>query len=120
TTNQWRRTNLPLWSLLQLLAHEFIQGKIAVARRTVKPMQLEMLGEFGQSHEALEGGLLHLFDVTESHVIGDESADLFRDVVRKSQAPANLLRHTRSDFRMLIKPNAVGRYAKCWRLADVM
>ena len=52
----------------------------------VEAVQGEVLVEAGQAEEALEGGLLHLEDVAEAHVVGDEGEDLGGVVVGEAQA----------------------------------
>jgi hypothetical protein len=49
-------------------------------------MQGEVLIESGQAEKALEGGLLHLEDVAEAHVVADEGKDLSGVIAREAQA----------------------------------
>ena len=86
-------------------------------------MQLEMLVEAVQPDEALERGGLHLRDVLEAQVVGDQRGDLRGILIRESEPPANLLRHARADLDVLVEPDAAvgpGGRREGGRLADVV
>ncbi len=86
-------------------------------------MQLEMLREAVKPNEALQRSRLHLRDILKTKVVGNQCNNLGRILIRESEPSANLLRHPRSYFDVLVKPNAtVGTH---WRregggLADVV
>ena len=70
-----------------------------MARKAIEPVQFEMLLEMIEAHEALQGGKLHLADILEAQVIGDERDDLRGVVVREAQAAADVFCHFGADLR---------------------
>ena len=67
--------------LRQEALDEIVGAEIAVAREAIEPVQFEMLLETIEAYEALEGGKLHLADVFEAQVMGNEGDDLGRVVI---------------------------------------
>lgn len=51
-------------------------AEFAVTGTAIQPVKLQVLIEPGKAKKAFEGGLLHLRDVAEAHVILDERDDL--------------------------------------------
>ena len=82
-----------------------------------------MFVELGEADEALEGGLAHLGNVLELHVIGDESFDLVGVVVGKAETTAEIVGHADANFDMAVEADTVSGFrsgAEGGRLADVM
>ena len=81
-----------------------------MAREAIEAVQFEMLLEMIEADEALQGGELHLGDIFEAQVIGNEGGDLRGVVIRKAQAAADFFRHF---ARRLRRGDRIG----CGRLA---
>src|SRR6202789_3286578 len=79
-----------------------------------------MLFKVRQTEESLEGRLLHLAHIGETHVVGDEQQDLLGVVVGKAEAAANFFRNADSHFHVPVKTNAVRGSAKGGRLPNVV
>ncbi len=91
-----------------------------MAAEAIDAVQLQVLVELRQAHEALQRRLLHSLDIGKAHVIRDQRRDLLGIFVGEMQAPANLLRHAHPDLDVAVEANAVGRDAKGRRLADIV
>ena len=74
-----------------------------MAREAIEPVQFEVFFEMIEAHEALEGGELHLPDVFEAQVIGDERYDLRRVVIGKAETAADFFRHFSADLNVAIE-----------------
>ena len=97
--------------------------QFAVAGLAIETMKFEVFVELGKADETLEGGLAHLGDVFELHVIGDEGFDLVGVVVGKAEATAEIVGHADADFDMAVEADtdsSFGGGAEGGRLADVM
>src|ERR1700757_1617623 len=86
-------------------------------------MKLEVLTELRETHEAFKGGLAHLGDVFELHVVGDEGLNLAGVVVGEAEPAAKFFGHADTDFDMAVETDAVagfGSRAESGGLADVV
>jgi len=79
-----------------------------VGGESVEAMQGEVLVEARQAEESLEGGLLHLEDVAEAHVVGDEREDLGGVVAREAQAGEDGLTDADAGLDVAVEADAVG------------
>lgn len=108
-----------------LLFGEVVEAEVTVAGGAVEPVEGEVLVEAGQAEEALEGGLLHLEDVSEAHVIVDEGDDLGGVVVGEAKAIQHNLGDADADLDVAVEADAVVffmgiRRAEGGRLPDVV
>ena len=97
--------------------------EFAMARLAIEAVKFEVFIELRKTDEALEGGLAHLGDVFELHVIGDESLDLVGVVVGKTKTSAEGIRHADADLDVAIETDTVPGFrggTEGGRLADVM
>ena len=97
--------------------------EFAVAGLAIESVEFEVFVELGEADEAFEGGLAHLGDIFELHVIGDEGFDLVGVVVGKAKTAAEVIGHADTNVDVAIKANAVLGFrngAEGRRFADVM
>ena len=104
-------------------ANGVVGVEFAVAGLAIEAVKFEVLLEPGEADKAFEGGLAHLGDVFELHVIGDEGLDLFGVVVGEAQTAAEVIGHADADVDMAVEANAVASFggrAKGGGLADIV
>ena len=95
---------------LELGAGEVVAGEVAMGGEGVEAVQGEVLVEARQAEEALEGGLLHLEDVAEAHVVGDEGEDLGGVVAGEAQAGEDGLGDAHAGLDVAVETDAVGLF----------
>ena len=66
-----------------------------------------MLVELGETEKALEGGLAHVEDVAEAHVIFDESDDLRGVFVGEAEAFKDGFGDAYTDFDVAVETDAI-------------
>ena len=97
--------------------------EFAMAGLAIEAMEFEVFVKLRKADEALEGGLAHLGDVFELHVIGDESFNLVGVVVGKTETTAEVIGHADADVDVVVEADTVSGFrggAEGGRLADVM
>jgi len=97
--------------------------EFAVAGLAIESVEFEVFVELGEADEAFEGGLAHLGDIFELHVIGDEGFDLVGVVVGKAKTAAEVIGHADADIDVAVEANAVASFggrAKGGGLADIV
>ncbi len=97
--------------------------EFAVAGLAIESVEFEVFVELGEADEAFKGGLAHLGDIFELHVIGDEGFDLVGVVVGKAKTAAEVIGHADANVDVAIKADAVPGFrsgTEGRRLADVM
>src|SRR5260370_42690324 len=86
-------------------------------------MEFEMFVKLRKADETLEGGLAHLGDVFELHMIGDEGFDLVGVVIGKAETTAEGIGHADADVDVAVEADTVSGFrggAEGGRRADVM
>ena len=97
--------------------------EFAVAGLAIEAVKFEVFLELRKADEALEGGLTHLGDVFELHVVGDEGFDLVGVVVGKTETAAELVGHADPDVHVAVETDTVSGFrggAERGGLAEVM
>src|SRR5437667_11483298 len=81
--------NLFLRRLFQKSTDEVMRPQIAMARQAIQPVQFEMFRKSRKPYKALQRRRLHLGDVPETQVIGNERHNLTRVIVGAAQSQSN-------------------------------
>src|SRR5215467_5866367 len=68
------------------LFHEIVGFQVSVARKTIEPVQIQMLFKLRQAYEAFQGGGLHPPYVLEPHVLFHQGKNLLGIIIRKAQS----------------------------------
>ena len=109
------------------LGQEGVNGivgvEFAVAGLAIEAVKFEVLLEPGEADKAFEGGLAHLGDVFELHVVGDEGFDLVGVVVGEAETAAKIIGHADADVDMAVEANAIAGFGgrpESRGLADVV
>ena len=100
---------------------EVVEAEVAVGGGDVEPVEGEVLVEAGEAEEAAEGGLLHVEDVAEAHVVLDEGEDLGGVVVGEAEAGEDALGDGDADVDVAVEADAVGlrRDPRGWWVAGL-
>jgi hypothetical protein len=106
TCEETRRPDLFGGSLCQEAPDEVIGAQVSMARQAIEPVQFEVLIEMVEAHEPLQGGELHLAYVFEAQMIRNKGGNLGRVVIGEAQAAADVFRHARAHFHVLIESDA--------------
>ena len=96
---------------------------MAVAGKTVEPVQRQMFLKARKPHELFQRRRAHFLDRSELHVIVHQRKDLLGVLIREAQSFANGLGHAHTDLHMMVETNAVPRFRRgleCRWLADVV
>jgi hypothetical protein len=84
--------------------------EFAVAGLAIEAVKFEVFVELGEADETFEGGLAHLGDVFEFHVIGDKGFDLIGVVVGETETAAEFVGHADADVDVVVKADAVAGF----------
>jgi hypothetical protein len=104
-------------------ADGLVRVKFAVAGLAIEAVKFKMFVKLRKADKALEGGLAHLGDIFELHVIGDEGLDLIGVVIREAEAAAEGIGHADAHADMIVEADAVAGFrgwAKSGRFANVV
>ena len=88
-------------------AGEVVEAEVAVGGGCVEVVEGEMLVEAREAEEALEGGLLHVEDVAEAHVVFDEGDDLGGVFVGEAETGEDDFGDADSGFYVAVEADAV-------------
>ena len=104
------------WLGFVLGAGEVVEAKVAVGGAGVEVVEGEVLVEAGEAEEAFEGGLLHVEDVAEAHVVFDEGEDLGGVFVGEAEAGEDDLGDADSGFYVVVEADSVVGDGGVWGL----
>ncbi len=90
-----------------VLAGEVVEGEVAVGGGAVEVVEGEVLVEAWEAEEALEGGLAHVHDVGEAHVVFDEGEDLRSVFVGEAEAGEDGFGDADADLDVAVESDAV-------------
>ena len=88
--------------------HEFVMLQGAVRAEAVKAVEGEFQRKGVAQDHAAAGGLAHLYDILELHVVEDAGDDFIDFFTGETEALQNYARHFGTDFFMAIEVDAAG------------